>query len=170
MSIPPLRCIFPRVRTVIGVTGPDLDDAGADRQTFGHGRAVHAGVKDGRVVVHVQDVEVHSDRAGLPAAVLRLRCQDVVLLRLIVQRTCHVEHPRHGVQQEGLVLVILLQQVRDLSIHPGVGVAGQDRRHDGACQSDTEARSQVLAKWLLIQLQQFIIAVYEILRVSQSLK
>lgn len=106
------------IRTIISVAGPDRDDTGSRRQTLGHRRTVRGGVEDGRVVVHIQYVEVDPDRAGLAAAILSPRRQDVVLLGLVVQRACHVENSRHRVQEEHPVLVVLLQRVRDLAVHP----------------------------------------------------
>lgn len=120
------------IHTVICITGPYGDDTGARGEALGDRGTVSGGVEDGRVVIDVQDVEVDPDRAGLTTAILGPHGQDVVLLGFVVQGPRDVEDPRDGVEQEGLVPIVVLQGVRDLTVHPRVQVTGQDRRHDGA--------------------------------------
>lgn len=127
-----------RTHTVIAVSGAHGEDGRSRTQTLQDGAAVHGAVEDGRVVVDVQQVKVDPYGTGQTASVPGLDRQDVILLRLVVQRPGDVEHPGDRVQEEGGVLVVLLHGVRDLTVRARVGVAGQNRRHNRTSMRNTQ--------------------------------
>lgn len=79
-----ILCKFLYIHTIISISGSHGDDTGSRRQNLRDRRAVRGSVKNRRVVIYIQHIEVHSDCAGLPTTILSLRCQNIVLLSLVV--------------------------------------------------------------------------------------
>lgn len=125
--------------TVIGVGDAEVEDGGSRGQVLHQGSAVGGHAKHGRVVIHVQDVEVHPDGRGLASPILSTDGEDVILLGLIVQGPGEVEDAGDGIQEEDSLLIILAYGVRDLPVDARVVVGGKDGCHQGTCVAQEQS-------------------------------
>lgn len=102
--------------TVVGIGDAEVEDGRSRGQVLHQGGAVGGHAEHRRVVIDIQDVEVHPDGRGLASPILGTHGEDVILLCLVVQGPGQVEDTSDGIQEEDSLFIILTDSVRDLPI------------------------------------------------------
>lgn len=136
--------------TIIGISDAEVEDGRSRGQVLHQGGAVGGHAEHGRVVIDVQDVEVHPDGRGLASPILSTDGEDVVLLCFVVQGPGQVEDPGDGIQEEDSLFIILAYGVRDLPVDTRVIISGKNGCHQGTCtaqQQSTIRHLQQAAPW-----------------------
>lgn len=137
--------------TIVGVGDAEVEDGGSRGQVLHQGGAVGGHAKHGRVVVDIQNVEVHPDGRGLASPILSTDGEDVILLCFVVQGPGQVEDPSDGIQEEDSLFIILTYGVGDLPIDARVIIGGKNCCHQGTCVAQSRAPSGTGNRQLLLK-------------------